>query len=276
MIEEAEKMVAENPRITVDELAREVGVSHGSAYTILTVYLQLTSRCSRWVPHVLSEQQKLQRIEAAHTWLGVFQQGNDAELLENIVVVDEKYFYLRSVGTKKTNHSWCLDGTERQRVPRRTMHDSKCHVICATSFCGRFHFQVLEEATVNSEVYMAFLTDVHHKFVHERHSLGWKNMLLNHDNARPHTSKKTTDFLQCKGVHLLRQPPYSPDFNLCDRWLFGLLERARNQRDFSSSDDLRQFLHGALSSMDKRTHEHQFQYLKNDLLRIIDAGGDYL
>jgi hypothetical protein len=274
--EEAAKLVAHNPRITIDELAREIGVSHGSAYTILTVYLQLASRCSRWVPHALSAQQKLQRVEAAHEWLGLFENQNDSELLKNIVVIDEKYFYHRSIGTKQTNYSWCLDDTERQHVTRRTMNDSKSHVICATSFCGRFHFEVLEERTVNSDVYITFLTEMQHKFVHERHSLSWKNMRLIQDNARPHTSRKTMDFLASKGVQVIRQPPYSPDFNLCDRWLFGVLERARNHCNFSSSSDLREFLHSTLSRLDKSTQKRQLQYLKDDLQRIIDAAGDYL
>lgn len=276
LIEEAETLVAENPRITVDELALEAGVSHGSAYTLLTVYLQLTSRCARWVPHALTADQKQQRITAAHDWLAVIENQDCAELLQKIVVVDEKYFYHRSIGTKQSNHTWCLDKTDRQRQPKRTINDSKSHVICATSFSGRFYFEVLENNTVNSEVYIQFLSAMQHKFVHERHSLGWKDMLLIHDNARPHASKMTMEFLASKGVQLMQQPPYSPDFNLCDRWLFGVLERARNHRDFTSSDDLRQFLHCTLSGLDKSTQNRQFQHLKNDLLDIIDAAGDYL
>ena len=275
-IEEVEKLIAINPRITIEEIGEEASISHGSAYTIVTVYLQLTCRCSRWVPHSLCPEQKLQRVEAAHDWLGVFQNMDERELMQRIVVIDEKYFYHRSLGNKQSNRSWCLGDEERQRVPRRTMNDTKSHVICATSFCGRYHFAVLDKRTVNSDVYIAFLTEMHHKFVHERNSLGWSRMLLIHDNARPHTSNKTRDFLTSRGVQLLKQPPYSPDFNLCDRWLFGMLERKRNRCNFNSAHDLEVFLHGALTGIEKGDHERQLGHLKNDLTAVIDAAGDYL
>jgi hypothetical protein len=50
-IEEMEKLISANPRVTIEEIVEGAGISHGSAYTIVTIYLQLTSR---WVPHSLS------------------------------------------------------------------------------------------------------------------------------------------------------------------------------------------------------------------------------
>ena len=271
-----QELIKVKPHITIQELAEEVDISQGSVYTIVTVYLQLTSRCSRWVPHSLTDEQKLHRVTVAPEWLGVFQSFSDVDLLHRIVVIDEKYFYHRSLGTKESNRAWCLDSDERPRVPRRTMNDAKSHVICATSFCGRFHFLVLENASVNSEVYISFLSDMHAKFVHERNSLGWKDMILIQDNARPHISKKPTDFLRSKGVRVLKQPPYSPDYNLCDRWLFGTLERKRKKQNFASVHNLEEFLQEALQGLDKAAQERQWVHLKEGLTAIIDASGDYL
>lgn len=275
-VDEVDKIITQNPRITIAELVEETGISQGSMYTIVTVYLQLTSRCSRWVPHALSPEQKMQRVEAAHDWMAIFENTSDADLLQRVVVVDEKYFYHRSIGTKETNRTWCLSDDDRQRVPRRVMNDTKSHVIAATNFRGHFHFTVLESQTVNSDVYITFLTEMHHKFVHQREALPWKKMVLIQDNARPHTSQKTMEFLKSKGVQVLRQPPYSPDFNLCDRWLFGMLERQRNNRNFQSGQDLEEFLQSTMAAIDKSALERQLAHLKTDLLGIIDAAGDYL
>ncbi|UYV65355.1 hypothetical protein LAZ67_3004035 [Cordylochernes scorpioides] len=38
-----------------------------------------------------------------------------------------------------------------------------------------------------------------------------RGVLLHHDNARPHTSAQTSDFLDNSGVQLVTHPPYSPD-----------------------------------------------------------------
>ena len=46
---------------------------------------------------------------------------------------------------------------------------------------------------------------------------GW---LLHQDNARPHISKATMDFIAKHGINLLNHAPYSPDLAPCDFWLF--------------------------------------------------------
>ena len=45
-------------------------------------------------------------------------------------------------------------------------------------------------------------------------------MALIQDKARLRVSKATTEFLHAKGVWLIKQPPYSPDCNLCDHFVF--------------------------------------------------------
>ncbi|QQP51239.1 Uncharacterized protein FKW44_012534, partial [Caligus rogercresseyi] len=40
------------------------------------------------------------------------------------------------------------------------------------------------------------------------------------DNARPRTTTDTREFLTRRDVEPVKQSPYSPDLNLCDRFLF--------------------------------------------------------
>ncbi|QQP57477.1 Uncharacterized protein FKW44_002485, partial [Caligus rogercresseyi] len=47
-----------------------------------------------------------------------------------------------------------------------------------------------------------------------------KDCLLMWDNARPHTATDTREFLNRRDVEPVKQSPYSPDLNLCDRFLF--------------------------------------------------------
>jgi histone-lysine N-methyltransferase SETMAR len=276
-VKEINAIINHDPHVTIRELVNEVGISFGSIYTIVTVHLQLTSLCSRWVPHSLTDEQKQQRVLVAKEWLRTFQECTDEELSERLVAVDEKYFYHRTLGRKLSNRAWCLDESERPEIARRVMHDHKSHVICASGFGGKFHFEVLERGeSINSERFVSFLQDMHHKFVHQQNVLGWKKLLLIMDNARPHTSKKTLDFLSSKGVKVLRQPPYSPDFNLCDRWLFSELEKIRRRVNFSSAAELFLFLQESLTQLDKNAIQRQLEHLKKDLLAVIDARGSYL
>ena len=48
-----------------EELATHVGISTGSAHTILTRHLQLKKIAARWVPHCLSDVHIQERLASA-------------------------------------------------------------------------------------------------------------------------------------------------------------------------------------------------------------------
>ena len=52
------------------------------------------------------------------------------------------------------------------------------------------------------------------------------------DNARPHAAKSVREYMNNSGVTLIRQSPYSPDFNQCDRFLFNWLKSDLQHRQF--------------------------------------------
>ncbi|QQP52570.1 Uncharacterized protein FKW44_004758 [Caligus rogercresseyi] len=54
----------------------------------------------------------------------------------------------------------------------------------------------------------------------EKDKIRLKDCLLMWDNALPHTATDTREFLTRRDVEPVKQSPYSPDLNLCDRFLF--------------------------------------------------------
>jgi transposase len=195
------------------------------------------------------------------------------------VVVDEKWIYHRSVGTKASNRIWTTDSSqERPHVAKRLSHERKSMVIVAMTYHGEHHFEVLqEEETVNGDRYLRFLQNMHHNFSRLMHdNLTWQQMILQHDNARPHTSTTVASYLDKNGVTLLKQPGYSPDFNLMDRWVFTRLERNRRFRSFSSQEEVKQFLTDELCAISESDLMNQFKCLQDDLRLVIERAGDYL
>ena len=51
-------MVEEDSRVTVAQLAHDLGTSSGSVSTILHEKLGYRKVCARWVPHMLTEDQE--------------------------------------------------------------------------------------------------------------------------------------------------------------------------------------------------------------------------
>ena len=67
-IDQADALIKENRRITINELAESLGVSEGSAVKIMDT-LGYSKVCARWVPRQLTEAHKQSRLEACSEFL---------------------------------------------------------------------------------------------------------------------------------------------------------------------------------------------------------------
>ena len=65
-----------------------------------------------------------------------------------------------------------------------------------------------------------------------------QGVILQHDNATPHTAKLTQDWLQRYHWEVLPHPPHSPDLASSDYHLFGPLKRHLVGQRFIDDDDL--------------------------------------
>ena len=62
-------VVEQDARLSVKDIASCTGISEGSMQTILKKRLDLRKVCARWVPHLLTEEQKTQRLKCAQELL---------------------------------------------------------------------------------------------------------------------------------------------------------------------------------------------------------------
>ena len=67
MIDRVERLVLNNRRIKVAELASESGISNGSVYTIIHEHLVMSKVSARWVPRNLNMQDRQQRVVTSRT-----------------------------------------------------------------------------------------------------------------------------------------------------------------------------------------------------------------
>ena len=72
MINRVERLVLNNRRIKVAELASECGISNGSVYTIIHEHLGMSKVSARWVPRNLNMQDRQQMVESSQELLEVF------------------------------------------------------------------------------------------------------------------------------------------------------------------------------------------------------------
>ena len=76
-VKAVQDLVEKDCRITIDEIATTLEISHGSAFSILTDHLGLSKLSARWAPNVLRKDQLVQRAELSMSLL------NKIEAIDN-------------------------------------------------------------------------------------------------------------------------------------------------------------------------------------------------
>ena len=105
---------------------------------------------------------------------------------------------------------------------------------------GKLSVSVTERGdTIDSESYVHFIHTTGELWRKLRSdSTCLSELLWMHDNAQPHTDAHTQEFIQRRKKQLVQQSPYSPDLNLCDRWLFKELKSKIKHCQMQSASDV--------------------------------------
>ena len=96
------------------------------------------------------------------------------------------------------------------------------------------------------------------------------------DNARPHAAHDTQSLVYQRDVELVKQPAYSPDLNMCDRYLFRKVKHQLQGHDFDCPDDVKMSMQQALWSIPEDELFEQLKKLRKHCEDIIQASGDYV
>ena len=100
-----EQFVNQDRRITIREIAAEMGMSYGSAWTVLRDHLEMTRVCARWVPRLLKDNEKERRVKDSKTFLRRYRLEGDS-FLDRIITTDETWLWLFDPETKQQSSVW--------------------------------------------------------------------------------------------------------------------------------------------------------------------------
>lgn len=277
-IELVSNEITANPRQSLRTLSQSLGISKDSVRRILEDSLSLRKVCSVWVPYKLSDSNKRDRIECARLLMKTFDENTLEDCLRFWATEDETWVCFESVGTKQENKAWLPLGASRPRVLSPKLTNRKTMLVVAFTGDGKINIEAIPAGdTLNSERFIQFVKDTGRKWRTLRSSptrlseLWWQ-----HDNARPHSATATRDFFAERGVKLLRQSPYSPDLNLCDRWLFLEMKKALRQQNFQSSEDVRDAALHMFRNLPRQRFSNELKRLFEHCKKVIEAGGDFI
>ena len=98
-------VVEQDARLSVKDIASCTGISEGSVQTILKKRLDLRKVCARWIPHLLTEEQKTQRLKCAREHLKTYK-GCNSRVISNLLTGDETWMHMFEPQRRADNKQW--------------------------------------------------------------------------------------------------------------------------------------------------------------------------
>lgn len=273
-----EELISENRRLSLRDIEELTGVNHELARRILRDRLNRRYLCSTWVPHSLNDHHKLLRKNSA---ISIRKHLRDLEEERDrlYAVQDETWIFFDPVLPKAANKAWVAVGESRPTVIRDSAM-TKRKTLLSVIFTPnkKFHVQGTSVSeTIDADYFINFLRTTGEKWRCLRSDPTRLNQLvIQFDNARPHAAKKTKEFIERRGIQTLWQSPYSPDLNLCDRWLFDRLKREMKKITFKDADEAVATSLRVLRSIPEDEFLTQVERLLEHCERVIQSGGDYV
>ena len=139
VINQVRTLVMQDHRITVWELADEVGVSIGSKHTILTVNLGLRRVSAKFVPKLLTMEQKQLRLEITQDMLDCVE--SDSNFLNTVITGDESWVYGYDPETKVQSSQWKHSSFPRPKKARQDRSNVKALLTVFLDSCGVVHHE---------------------------------------------------------------------------------------------------------------------------------------
>jgi len=122
--------------------------------------------------------------------------------------------------------------------------------------------------TVNVAYYCNLLEKVWAAYRSKRRGFPIRDVLLLHDNARPHSAALTQEKLSQMYWTVLEHPPYSPNLSPCDYHMFGPLKEALGGQRFDDDEQVENFVRKWLQTRPPSFYDAGIKKTPNPLAKM--------
>lgn len=264
----------EDGRQTTRELAEKMGCTFKTISNHLGS-MGFTQKLGAWMPHKLSDANKQNRCQTAAQNLARHRStsGHKERFLYKIVTGDEKWcLYVNP----KHRKEWTAPGdTPKPRV-KQDLHPKKI-MICVWWDCeGVIYWEILERnQTIDKERYLAQLHRVNEAIQQKKTDRRGQVILL-HDNARPHTANIVKEALNDLEWEVLPHPPYSPDLAPTDFYLFRSVSNQMRGVTFTNDEDLKTWLDHFFQNQTENFWRKGIDKLVGRWEQVVNNCGEYI
>ena len=188
IVSKIKEIIEGDARFTVRDIARKVGVSLSTVHLILKKRLNVRKISTRCVPHLLTDEQKRQRVKVAKKLLQMFPKY-DKKQFANFVTGDETWVHYFEPVRMDSNYIWATRHSKRPLIAKRSLS--------AFFFSGEGVAIKVPVKKITGKYYKDLVLKKLKKYYQKRRpTTGLKHVRLLHDNAHAHTSAIVTVFLK--------------------------------------------------------------------------------
>jgi len=228
-LEEARAIILTDRKVTIEEIALQLGIIQGTAYSL--------------VHDILGFHKVAARRNRQHTCSSLLKQYNceGNNFLKCIITGDETWVHHYERQSMQWKHTSSPSSKKFKSQPSA----GKLFLTVFWDSQGPILEHYMEKGvTVTSVNYCNMLrNELRPAIRSKRTGRLTQGVLLLHDNARPHTAHLTINTIRQLNWEVLDHPAYSPDLAPSDFHLFGPLKNALKSRRFSADDEVKEAVH---------------------------------
>ena len=264
-------MLEQDPFLTSSEIAERLN----SAQQIISDHIRkigLVWKYSRWVPHELSQKNLDDRVVICTSLLA---RNKIEPFLNRMITGDEKWITYENIVRKR---AYCEPGKPSPSTSKPNLTLNKRMLCIWWDIRGPIHYELLKpNEKLNSEKYCQQLDNLKTAVQEKRPAMfNRKDIILHHDNARPHAALGTRQKIAELGWEILLHPPYSPDLAPSDYHLFLSLQNFLKGKKFKNEEDVKQALVQFFASKDETFFKNGIYKLPSRWQEIINNNGNYI
>jgi histone-lysine N-methyltransferase SETMAR len=267
-----EQIIENDPHASARHIAEVLNVSPSTVCDRLTNDLGMKCCHLRWVPHLLSSEQKAKRAEMARSMLNDLREHARTDFLSLFTGDESWMLYAYPYETQ-----WILDGETPEGIACPTQFQRK--IMLTVFFNGTCDFAMdlmPEGRTMNSTYFCETILPKVASVAFQKRRLCRRKIMIHFDNAPIHNSKDSLEKIASLKMKRLKHPPYSPDLAPCDFFLFGYIKKQLAGRSFSTSEELFLAVHDVIEAISGEVILNVFHGWMRRLQMCIDLMGDYV
>lgn len=280
VVEKAREVLREEPTISTRRLSQRIGVSQGTAWTLLNKDLKL-------FPYKVQIGQQL-TVAAVDKRFGfacdICEEIDEGNLdPSKIIFSDEAHFWKDGYVNRQNYRIW---GTEKPEILRtKPLHPQKVTVWCGLSATKIYGPYFIDES-ITSEVYNEFLKE---KFLPVVDEEGLSDHYFQQDGAPPHSTELNLKLLRDKfGSKVIARrfpdlfdegfawPPYSPDLSPLDFFLWGYVKDKVYKENPKTITELKNKIKSTIEQIPSQMLSDSIGSFERRLRMLIHTKGEHI